>query len=90
MLFEKIDKSEVFIEKVSLVKKICDLVKGCRKGRIVSYINNWWRFNKLEESEYEGVILKKVLKYKKKGDNDNLIKLLSIEGSNDGQGPHSI
>ena len=28
--------------------------------------------------------------YKKKGDNDNLIKLLSIEGSNDGQGLHSI
>ena len=28
--------------------------------------------------------------YKKKGDNDNLIKLISIEGSNDGQGLHSI
>lgn len=73
LLFEKIDKSEVFIEKVSLVKKICDLVKGCRKGRIVSYMNNWWRFNKLEESEYEGVVLKKVLKYKKKGDSKRLL-----------------
>ena len=31
-----------------------------------------------------------VLLFKKKGDNDNLIKLLSIEGSNDGQGLHSL
>ena len=75
LLFEKIDKSDVFIEKVSLIKKICDLVKECRKGRIVSYINNWWRFNKLEESEYDGVVLKKVLKYKKKGDSDRLLVL---------------
>jgi hypothetical protein len=28
--------------------------------------------------------------YKKKGDNDNLIKVISIEGSKDGQGLHSL
>lgn len=75
LLFEKIDNNENFIEKVSLVKKICELVKGCKKGRLVSYINNWWRFNKIDESEYEGVVLKKVLKYKKKGDSQRLLIL---------------
>lgn len=31
-----------------------------------------------------------VIVNKKKGDNDNLIKLVSINGSNDGQGLHSL
>jgi len=74
-LFEKIDKETEFLKKVEIMKMICDLVKGCRRSRMVSYVNNWWKYNELSMDEYCDIELDKVLKYKKNGDSDELLML---------------
>jgi len=76
-LFNKIDNidNEEFLKKVEMMKMICDLVKGCKKCRMVSYVNNWWKYNELSMDEYWDIELNKVLKYKKNGDSDELLKL---------------
>ena len=76
-LFNNIDNinNEEFLKKVEMMKMICDLVKGCKRSRMVSYVNNWWKYNELSMDEYWDIELNKVLKYKKKGDSDELLKL---------------
>lgn len=71
-MFERIDEEEEYLKKVSMMKVVCDMVKDCRKCRMVSYVNNWWKYNGVE---YGNIELNKVLKYKKKGDSDELLKL---------------
>jgi len=71
----------------------------CFQMGLLKMYQNWYNFNQ-EKSEnafaYFTEIFKRALTeqfnvlYKKKGDPDNNIKLISIQGSNDGQGLHSI
>ena len=55
-----------------LLMNFCDVVMGARKNRVTSYVNNWWRTRdfKLEDLEID-----KCLKYKLKGDTDELLIL---------------
>jgi len=62
-----------FSEKIIRLKKFCSVVKTCRKGRVVSYINNLAKNNIVEE-DLSSVVLDKVLKFKKDGDSDDLLK----------------
>ena len=71
-LFDIIDNEERFLSKVELMKVICDLVKSCKKSRIVSYVNNWWRFN---GKKYLNIELEKVLIYRKNNDSNELLML---------------
>ena len=71
-LFDMIDNEKRFLSKVELMKVICDLVKSCKKCRMVSYVNNWWRFN---GKKYLNIELEKVLKYKKNKDSNELLML---------------
>ena len=71
-LFDMIDNEERFWSKVEIMKVICDLVKSCKKSRIVSYVNNWWRFN---GKKYLNIELEKVLKYRKNNDSNKLLML---------------
>lgn len=71
-LFDMIDNEKKFLCKVELMKVICDLVKSCKKCRMVSYVNNWWRFN---GKKYFNIELEKVLKYKKNNDSNELLML---------------
>ena len=71
-LFDLIDKEKKFLSKVEIMKVICDLVKSCRKCRMVSYVNNWWRYN---SKKYLNIELEKVLKYKKNNDSNELLML---------------
>jgi len=66
---------------------------------ILDMYSNWYNFNEEKGTNpfaYFTEIFKRGMTkgfnqvYKKKGDNDNQIKLLSIEGSNDGMGLHSL
>jgi len=87
LLFDMIDNEKEYYKKVILMKNVCDIVKNCRKCRMVSYVNNWWKYNEVEE--YEEIKLNKVLKYKKKGDSNELMKLGEyligfIENKNEG------
>lgn len=74
-LFEILDASDNYFKKVKIMKRICEVVKGCNKSRMVSYVKNWWKYNELNDDEYKGIKLDKVLKYKKKGDSLELLSL---------------
>ena len=62
-----------FNEKIIRLKKFCSIVKNCKRGRVVSYINNLARNNIVAE-DLDGVVLDKVLKFKVNGDSDSLLK----------------
>ena len=71
----------------------------CYQSGLLDMFQNWYNFNE-EKSVNAFAYFTEVFKrgiakgfnelYKKKGDNDNLIKVISIEGSNDGMGLHSL
>jgi hypothetical protein len=71
-LFDMIDNEKRFLSKIEIMKAICDLVKKCKKCRMVSYVNNWWRYN---SKKYLNIELEKVLKYKKNNDSNELLML---------------
>lgn len=72
VLLDGIQERE-FSEKIIRLKKFCSIVKTCRRGRIVSYINNLARNNIVAE-DLDSVVLDKVLKFKVSGDSDELLK----------------
>lgn len=73
--------------------------QDCWQSGLLDIFQNWYNFNE-DKSTNSFAYFTEIFKrgtakgfneiYKKKGDNDNLIKLISIEGSNDGQGLHSL
>jgi hypothetical protein len=72
-ILTSLTKTSDLLEKIKGVKRFCEVVKGSKRGRICSYVNNWWKYN--PESYSEKKELDKVLKYKKKGDSDELLEL---------------
>jgi hypothetical protein len=71
----------------------------CYQSALMYMFQNWYNFNEdkgVNAFAYFTEIFKRGIAfmwntlYKKKGDPDHKIKLLSLEGSNDGQGLHSI
>jgi hypothetical protein len=71
----------------------------CYQSGLLDMFQNWYNFNEeksVNAFAYFTEIFKRGLAkgfnelYKKKGDGENTIKLISIEGSNDGSGLHSI
>jgi hypothetical protein len=76
MLIDKIiqiEKVDVWDEKVKLVLDFVKISKMCKRGRICSYVNNWWRF-KGNNYDLDKIEMVKVNKYKKKGDSLELLK----------------
>ena len=72
----------------------------CYQSGLLDMFNNWYNFNE-EKSEgnafaYFTEIFKRGMckgfnqLFKKKGDPNHSIRLISLEGSNDGQGIHSL
>ncbi len=71
----------------------------CYQSGLLDMYQNWYNFNE-EKSGNAFAYFTEIFKrgtakgfneiYKKKGDNENNIKLISIEGSNDGSGLHSL
>lgn len=55
-----------------LLLDFCDLVIKGRRNRITSYVNNWYRHKEYISNNLQ---LDKVLKYKREGDSDELLKL---------------
>ena len=71
----------------------------CYQSGLLDMFQNWYNFNEeksINAFAYFTEIFKRGLAkgwndlYKKKGDNEHQIKLISIESSNDGNGLHSI
>ena len=53
--------------------EFCERLKPFRRGRVVSYMNCWWRFVD-KKFKLDEVVLDKVLKYRKNGDSEELLK----------------
>jgi hypothetical protein len=58
------------------VLKFSQIVKTCKRGRLVSYINNYYKFNQIEEKIDEVVLdlCDYILKYRKPNDSDELLR----------------
>ena len=71
----------------------------CYQSGLLDMYQNWYNFNE-EKSVNAFAYFTEVFKrgiakgfnelHKKKGDSENAIRLISLEGSNDGQGLHSL
>ena len=73
-LIGKVDDVDEWDRKVEYLLEFVDVGRNCKRGRICSYMNNWWKYN-IEEYVMEEVEINKVKKYEKKGDSDELLKL---------------
>lgn len=56
------------------IYEFCNIVIEGKKGRSISYLNCWWR-NNPDKLDMSLISIKKVLKYAKKGDNEEILKL---------------
>ena len=73
--------------------------KDCYQSGLLDMFTSWYNFNE-EKSDNAFAYFTEIFKrglakgynelYKKKGDSEHQIRLISIESSNDGQGLHSI
>lgn len=71
----------------------------CYQSGLLDMFQNWYNFNE-EKSTNSFAYFTEVFKrgiakgfndiYKKKGDTENRIRLISLEGSNEGRGLHSL
>ena len=71
-LFDLIDNQKRFLSKIEIMKEICHLVKQCKRCRMVSYVNNWWKYNKIS---YPNIEINKMLRYMKNKDSNELLML---------------
>ena len=70
---KEIEKVESWEEKVKLVIDFVEISKMCKRGRICSYMNNWWKWKDVDY-DMDKIEIVKVTKYKKKGDSVELLK----------------
>jgi len=67
-----LNEYDVNREKTDLLLKFCDIVCDCKRNRITSYVNNWWKHHEVKKKSKK---LDKVEVYRKKGDSDELLEL---------------
>lgn len=70
-IFNQIDNESQLKNKMMYMLELCSLLKQFKRGRICSYINNWWRHKTIEEPK--NIELDKIKKYAKKNDTDELL-----------------
>lgn len=70
-LINKIDEEKDIMEKLCLSISMVRLASKCKKGRICSYVNNWWKYNSKKK---EQPTLKNILKFKKENDTTELLE----------------
>ena len=84
LILNKIEKcgDADYLEKIYLVKAFCKLIIKAKRGRLTSYMNNWWANRSDEEVEdFEkeiaqvDIINMKKMGFIKKGDSEKLTKL---------------
>ena len=62
------------VQKIGKMLELCEIVKKLNRGRIVSYINNWWKYNE-EEYNLDEIEIDKVKKFSLKNDSEEILKL---------------
>ena len=61
-------------KKINKVLNFIEISKKCKRGRICSYVNSWWKYHIIIYN-YEKIKLNKVNKFKQKEDSIRLLKL---------------
>ena len=61
-------------ERGELLFNFCELLENSRRSRAVSYLKNYWKFESKEELNRD-IVLDKVLEFRKKGDDENLLRM---------------
>jgi hypothetical protein len=74
LLLNSVKEETDILRSIGKLKRFCDVVSDSKKGRICSYVNNWWKHNPIE-MDLDSVVLDKVLPYQKKGDSEKLLKI---------------
>jgi hypothetical protein len=62
-----------FEEQMQRILQFCNIVKTCKRARLVSYIRAYYKIND-KNINLEDVVLENVLKYKKQKDSETLLK----------------
>ena len=44
-MLNSINVDDELMEKIKKIKLFCDIVRMSKRGRICSYVNNWWKYN---------------------------------------------
>ena len=69
-LFDEIDKETDLMKQMCIAISIVRVASKCKKGRICSYVNNWWKHNTSIKDKLE---LNQINKVKKIGDTPELL-----------------
>lgn len=73
-LFNDIDNDGLDLDdKMIKVLEICSIIKHVRRGRIVSYINCWWKYHNMDY-DLKSISINRVKKFSKKNDSEELLK----------------
>jgi hypothetical protein len=74
-ILEEVDRlySTDFEKCIGKLLEFCDRLKPIKRGRVISYMNCWWKFVD-KKFNLDEVVLDKVLKYRKTNDTDELLK----------------
>ena len=70
---KEIELNENWEDRIKLVIEFIRISGMCKRGRICSYMNNWWRWENINY-DLDKINIAKVEKYKKKGDSIELLK----------------
>lgn len=71
-LFDTLDEENDIMKKLCLSISIIRIACTCKKGRVCSYVNNWWKYNSIQKSET--IKLKYVNRFKKIEDTQELLE----------------
>ena len=73
-LLDEFNSSPDFYSRFVLLKKFLRLVKKMKRARLVSYVNNWWRYHPLE-IDLNFVKINRISEFKKGDDTSEILKL---------------
>jgi hypothetical protein len=71
-ILNKLSSEENIENKIRLSLEFCSVVEQFKRARLVSYVNNWWKFK--SDISIDDVTISKVQKYAKKNDSGELLK----------------
>tara|TARA_B110001469_G_C9639429_1_gene321284 strand:+ start:1202 stop:3001 length:1800 start_codon:yes stop_codon:yes gene_type:complete len=71
-VLNKLSKEENIENKIKLSLEFCSVVEQFKRARLVSYVNNWWKFK--SNVSINNVTISKVNKYAKKNDSEELLQ----------------
>ena len=73
-ILNDLDKTKNDLDyKIIRVLEICSIIKNVRRGRIVSYVNCWWKLNSIKY-DLNNVSINKIAKYKRPSDSEEILK----------------